>query len=217
MSRRLSKHVALSLLALLAAACNRTPVPGLARGEALFGTCAKCHGDTGAGNQALGAPAIGGLPAWYVQAQLEGFQAGHRGYDPFDTTGIRMKSVSWVLDRIGDDSSVALHIATLNPGPATPVLHGNAAAGAATFTAVCTMCHGPAAAGNPAVHAPPLAGRSDWYLAAQLRKFRAGARGANATDMWGATMRAQAMMLDDSTMNNVVAYIQTLRGNGTAP
>src|SRR5690349_8539962 len=75
MSRRSSRLALLGVLALVAA-CNRPPVPGLARGEALYTTCAKCHGDAGTGNQALGAPAIGGLPAWYVQAQIANFKAG---------------------------------------------------------------------------------------------------------------------------------------------
>ena len=215
MPRRLNRLFALALPALLGA-CTQKVVPGLARGEALFGTCAKCHGPQGGGNQHLAAPAIGGLPAWYVQAQLQGFMAAHRGYDPFDTNGIRMKSVSWSLDRPGDDSSVALYVASLTPPVPAPVLAAHPAAGQATFQGTCSMCHGPAAAGNAEVHAPPLAGRSDWYLVAQLRKFKSGARGANTADMWGSTMRAQAMMLDDSTMGNVIAYIQTLRPDGTA-
>lgn len=209
------RHFLLLGLLSLSAACTRAPTPGVARGEALYATCGKCHGDNGAGNAALGAPAIGGLPAWYVQAQLEGFKQGHRGYDPFDTNGIRMKSVSWSLDRPGDDSSVALYVATLQPGRMAPVLTGNAETGFATFNSVCANCHGQSAAGNPDMHAPPLAGRSDWYLIAQLRKFKSGARGAHPSDMWGATMRAQAMMLDDAAMHNVLAYIQTLSGSAT--
>jgi cytochrome c553 len=193
----------------LAAACNRQPTPGLARGESLYTTCGKCHGDLGEGDQALGAPTIGGLPAWYVQTQLENFANAHRGYDPFDTTGIRMKSVAWTLDRTGDVSSVAQYIATLAPARNEPALHGDVAAGEAAF-AICAACHGARAEGNEAVHAPPLAGQSDWYLLAQLRKFKSGARGARPQDTWGQTMRPQAMMLDDTAMTNVVAYIQTL-------
>jgi len=60
--------------------------------------------------------------------------------------------------------------------------------------------------------AMPLAGASDWYLLAQLTKFKDGWRGTDPTDVWGMTMRAQAMMLPDTTaMKNVIAYIQTLR------
>ena len=209
MPQRLS--IVVGLLALVVvAACTRAPVPGVARGHALYSTCAACHGPNGAGNPNLGAPAIGGLPAWYVQAQLANFNGARRGYDPFDTNGIRMKSVSWTLDRPGDDSSVALYNATLNPGPTAQTLQGDTTAGKATF-AICAACHGPNGAGNPEVHAPPIAGRSDWYLYGQLQKFKAGRRGAHPADVWGATMRAQAMALDSATMLNVLSYIHTLR------
>jgi cytochrome c553 len=211
MVRRLPTLATAALL-VLTAACNRAPTPGLARGQALFATCAHCHGANGAGNRALAAPAIAGLPQWYVQAQLEGFQAAHRGYMPFDTTGMRMKSMSWTLDDSTDAGSVADYVASLAATNPAPVLTGgDVAAGQATYQ-VCSACHGPAAKGNPEVHAPPLAGASDWYLFTQLGKFKAGWRGTDPTDMWGMTMRAQALMLPDSaTMVNVIAYIQTLR------
>jgi len=207
---RLWSTLAGAALALSAAACTRVPTPGLARGKALFTTCAHCHGNLGAGNQALAAPAIAGLPRWYVQAQLEGFQAAHRGYMPFDTTGMRMKSMSWTLDDSTDAGSVAEYVASLPATNPAPVLHGDAAAGQATFQ-VCQACHGPAAKGNQEVHAPPLSGASDWYLLTQLTKFKAGWRGTDPADVWGMTMRAQAMMIPDSAMVNVIAYIQTLR------
>jgi cytochrome c553 len=209
---RLSRALATAALVVFAAACNRAPTPGLARGKALFNTCAYCHGALGAGNQALAAPAIAGLPRWYVQAQLEGFQAAHRGYMPFDTTGMRMKSMAWTLDDSTDAASVAEYVASLAATNPAPLLRdGDVAAGQATFQ-VCQACHGPAGKGNPATHAPPLSGASDWYLLSQLHKFKAGWRGTDPTDVWGMTMRAQAMMLADSAaMKNVIAYIQTLR------
>ena len=193
------------------AACNTPPTPGLARGEALYDTCAPCHGPQGAGNQALAAPNIAGLPQWYLVQQLQSFQAGHRGGTPFDTTGIRMKSMSWALDLDGDLESVAEFVASMPHVVQEPVLEGgDAQAGQASFV-VCTACHGPDGKGNEAVHAPPLVGQADWYLLSQLHKFKAGWRGADPADIWGATMRPNAMMLDDQSMLNVVAYIQTLQ------
>ena len=47
-----------------------------ARGAELFGLCSQCHGEQGAGNQLALAPAIAGLPQWYVEAQL-GYALGH--------------------------------------------------------------------------------------------------------------------------------------------
>jgi cytochrome c oxidase subunit 2 len=200
---------ALGLL-LSASACMRTPEPGLARGKAVYDTCVPCHGKDGGGHQALGAPSIAGLPAWYVQAQLENFQAGRRGMMPFDTAGIRMKSMSWTLDVPGDVPSVAAYVASLPPARSAAVVQGDAAAGAATF-AVCSACHGADARGNEVMHAPPLVLQSDWYLLAQMHKFRAGWRGVDTADIWGQTMRPNVMPLDTAAMANVTAYLQTLR------
>jgi cytochrome c553 len=98
MSRVRSLRVGVLLAGVVLAACGGPPQQGIARGKDLYDTCVPCHGSDGAGNQVLGAPSIGGLPAWYVEAQLKTFQAGHRGYDAFDTVGIRMKSMSLSLD-----------------------------------------------------------------------------------------------------------------------
>jgi cytochrome c553 len=61
------------------------------------------------------------------------------------------------------------------------------------------------------MNAPPIAGASDWYLLAQLKKFKAGVRGANPADVTGGTMRPMAMTLaDEQAMKNVIAHISTL-------
>lgn len=199
------------LLSLGVAACNQAPTPGLARGEALFDTCVPCHGSDGAGDVTLAAPAIAGLPQWYVRAQLQKFQVGHRGGNAFDTTGIRMKSMSWTLDLDGDLESVAEYVASLPLVVSASTLEGgDAQAGQAAY-ALCAACHGPDGRGMEAVNAPPLVGQSDWYLLSQLHKFKAGWRGSNPEDVWGSTMRPNAMMLDAAGMLNVVAYIQTLQ------
>jgi cytochrome c553 len=208
MARRLS----VVLLAGTLAACGGAPEQGIARGKELFDTCVPCHGEAGGGNQALGAPAIAGLPQWYIEAQLAGFQAGHRGYQAFDTVGIRMKSMSWSLDLEGDIGSVAEYVAGMTAVLSAPVLTGgDPAAGAVTWGTVCAACHGPDAAGNETLRAPPLAGHADWYVVTQLRKFRDGWRGTHSGDGWGAVMRANAIHLDDAAIANVAAYIQTLR------
>lgn len=200
------------LLAAWLGACNPAPpTPGLARGEALFDTCVPCHGADGQGQQALGAPNIAGLPQWYVEAQLRKFQEGHRGAHPFDTVGIRMKSMAMSLDLEGDLESVAEYVATMPLTALEPVLEGgDPQAGQASYQ-MCVACHGAEGQGMEAVNSPPLVGQADWYLLAQLEKFKKGWRGANPNDISGATMRPNAMLLDETAMANVVAYIQTLR------
>ena len=199
------------LLVTVFGACDTTPEQGIARGDALYDTCAPCHGVQGGGNQELGAPPIAGLPQWYIEAQLEKFENGWRGAHPLDTVGIRMRSMANALDLDGDRTSVAQYVAQMpqmNPEPVLQV--GDAQAGATPFQ-TCIACHGPDGTGIEAVNAPPLVGQADWYLLAQLRKFRAGWRGTHPQDISGATMRPNSLLLDDAAMENVVAYIQTLQ------
>jgi cytochrome c oxidase subunit 2 len=76
---------------------------------------------------------------------------------------------------------------------------------------VCAGCHGAQAEGNPALHAPKLAGLGDWYLKRQLRNYKLGARGTHDKDVFGKTMAPMAATLaDDAAIANVVAYVGTL-------
>ncbi|MEZ4415877.1 MAG: c-type cytochrome [Gemmatimonadota bacterium] len=199
------------LMALLGTvACGAAPSQGIARGEALYDTCAPCHGANGAGNQVLGAPAIAGLPQWYIEAQLNGFRQNWRGAHPMDTVGLRMKSMVQALDLEGDLESVAEYVASMPQVAAAATLHGDVEAGRQSFQ-TCVACHGPDGKGIEVVRAPPLVGQHDWYLLAQFQKFRKGWRGANPNDGFGQTMRPNSALLDDQQVTNVIAYIQTLQ------
>ena len=60
-------------------------------------------------------------------------------------------------------------------------------------------------------NAPALVGQNDWYLARQLEKYKSGLRGAVAGDISGAQLRTAAgILMDDSDMQNVVAYSNSL-------
>lgn len=94
---------------------------------------------------------------------------------------------------------------------------GDAQAGAALY-GVCAGCHGPAAEGNPILNAPKLNGQSGWYLARQLKLFKQGIRGAHQDDTAGKMMAPMAASLvDDTAIDNVVAYIGTLDDRPSAP
>ena len=202
------RSVAILLFVLGAAACGR-PATGLALGEELFETCAPCHGANGVGNPEIAAPGIAGLPQWYVETQLQGFQAGFRGEHADDLPGLRMRPMAVSL-REGDIPSVAEYVASLTPAFAPSTLHGNAGAGAEIYTP-CVACHGTDGLGNEALHAPPLVQMDDWYLLQELQNFKQGARGAVTGDTWGITMRVNTLVLSDEAMEDVVAYVQTLR------
>lgn len=201
------------LFGLLAAGCTK---PEGARpvmsGQALFGTCVACHGQRGEGNYTFKTPALAGLPAWYVEAQLVKFQTGVRGGHPDDVDGLRMRPMSRQLMNRAEVVAVAQYVATLAPAIPPPVITGGRSADGAALFGVCVACHGPKAQGNEQLKAPPLAQQSDWYLVAQLTKFKDGVRGAHPDDVTGAQMRPMAMTLvDEQAMKNVVAHIGTLR------
>jgi cytochrome c553 len=198
-------------LALAAVSCALAAAPAAAddaRGRKLFNFCAQCHGAEGAGNAAIEAPPIGGLPAWYVEAQLQKFKAGGRGYHADDAAGLRMRPMANWLKTDADVTAVAAHVASLPASkPVATLTSGDAGRGEALY-ATCTACHGADGAGNQQLFAPPLRHLSDWYLVNQLRKFQTGVRGANPADTTGALMRPFSLTLtDEQALRDVVAYI----------
>ncbi len=210
---RRSRSLALALSALgLSAGCVKPEgAQAVLPGKELFGACVACHGTDGLGNQSLGAPSIAGLPAWYVEAQLNKFKTGARGAHPDDVEGLRMRPMSRQMVNDAEVKSVSAYVASLTRTPIAPQLKGGVAATGQASYATCLACHGPEGKGNEQLKAPPIAGQADWYLFAQLKKFRAGIRGTNPADTSGATMRPMALTLaDEQAMLNVVAHISTL-------
>jgi cytochrome c553 len=73
------------------------------------------------------------------------------------------------------------------------------------------QCHGPDGGGDPASLAPAIAGLDEWYLKAQLAKFRSGARGTHPDDLAGMRMRPMSLSLqDDEEIAAVAAYVASL-------
>ncbi|MFM7120550.1 MAG: c-type cytochrome, partial [Gammaproteobacteria bacterium] len=59
---------------------------------------------------------------------------------------------------------------------------------------------------------PRLAGQDDWYLVRQIQNYQKGLRGYDPKDTYGAQMKPMAATLaNPETLNNVVAYINSLR------
>jgi len=183
----------------------------LDRGAALFALCTQCHGTEAQGNPDIQAPAIAGLPGWYVQSTLKKFQAGGRGTHPEDIAGMRMRPMSMWLRSDDDVANVAAYVASLPPEKPEPTLEGGDASRGAALYAVCMACHMPDGGGNPALGSPPLNHASDWYLLAQLQKFKGGIRGSNPNDANGAIMVGMSQTLaDEQAMKDVIAHIMTL-------
>jgi cytochrome c553 len=192
--------------------CGAAAGQGEGRAEVLFAdNCGPCHGVGGEGNPSIAAPAIAGLPEWYVLAQLTKFRDGIRGAHADDTEGLRMRPMARTL-LPEDVAPISAYVAALTPVAPDHVVSGDADAGKALY-ATCAACHGADGKGNQALNAPPIATMDDWYLRSQLGKFRSGVRGANPKDVTGLQMRPMAMTLkDDKAVSDVVAHIATLSG-----
>lgn len=179
-------------------------------GDELYAACISCHGKDGYGQQNIAAPAIAGLPAWYLEAEFYKFRTGVRGAHPDDLEGLRMRPMSRQMMDDGEIKAVITYVASLPAKNQAKTVDGDATAGAQLY-ATCTACHGPDGKGNQALNAPPIVGQHDWYLVSQLKKFKTGIRGAHRKDVTGAQMRPMAMTLaDEQAIKNVVAHIGTL-------
>jgi cytochrome c553 len=179
-------------------------------GAELFESCVPCHGEKGEGNQSLGAPAIAGLPAWYVTAQLEHFQSGLRGQHADDTEGLRMQAMARQMKTDMERAAVASHVASLPRVVSPAAIHAGDPTAVQALYVTCSTCHGMKGEGNEAVKAPPLAGMDDWYIAAQITKFKEGVRGSAQGDAFGTVMRTIVAPLTPELANQMAAYVHAL-------
>ncbi|HXW09701.1 MAG TPA: c-type cytochrome [Steroidobacteraceae bacterium] len=179
-------------------------------GATQYAVCAACHGAQGEGNQALNAPKLAGLPAWYLSRQLHNFKHGVRGGAPGDAIASQMSAIVQPLDD-AMLANVVAHVASLPDVTAPTTVRGDAAAGARRY-ATCAYCHGARGQGSWSTNAPPLAGRSDWYLARQLQQFREGHRGRHPQDFHGSQMaRLSNVVADGEPTADLLSYLNTLR------
>jgi cytochrome c553 len=76
---------------------------------------------------------------------------------------------------------------------------------------LCAQCHGETATGDAATQVPAIAGLTQPYIEAQLRKFRDGTRGTHFDDVSGMRMRPMAMWLkSDADVTAVAAFVASL-------
>ncbi len=179
-------------------------------GKASYATCAACHGQQGEGNPALNAPALAGLPDWYIARQIDHYKRGIRGASQDDVYGMQMAPMANMLADDAAVRNVTAYIGTFEPSKSSGTVEGNAARGADHYVS-CGACHGARAQGNHALQAPRLAGQDDWYLKRQLENFRNGVRGAHQEDSYGHQMVLMARSLqNEQSVNDLLAYLNTL-------
>lgn len=186
------------------------------KGKELFKPCTSCHGAKGQGEFDYDAPAISGLPKWYITSQLQKFKSGARGKHPWDDPGIKMASMARTLRSDEYIELVAQYVSELPKQKLKHSIKGDPKNGRRIY-GLCSACHGPSASGNEGVQAPPLVGQNDWYLKRQLLNFRDGVRGGDASvDPLGSTMAASVQSQfagkeGEKAINDVIDYILALQ------
>lgn len=187
------------------------PTEPLPRAKAHWAQCSPCHGMNGEGKHLQLAPPIAGLPAWYVETQLNHYKADIRGNAYDDLPGLRMRPMAMSLLKEQDVKDMAAYVESLPAPPSQDAAIDGYGPNAAGAFAVCVACHGADGSGNKALNAPPIAGQADWYVYEQLRKFKGGLRGADPKDVTGAQMRAIALGLgDDKALHDLARYVADL-------
>ena len=175
----LQKFTGLFLMLALATACTDRMTPSDDRwgrsGEliAMSGgeggaryACVSCHGARGEGN-GFDAPRLAGLPAGYLQKQMQDYAAGLRPHAV-------MGDVARFLDS-HERVQVANFYAALPPSAMPPTAEEAVAATTqALYARACQECHGALGAGTDL--GPPLNAQPAAYLAQQLRDWQVSKR-----------------------------------------
>ena len=128
--------------------------------------CVTCHGARGEGN-GFNAPRLSGLPAGYLQKQMEDYAAGLRPHEV-------MRDAARFLDSV-ERVRVANYYAALPPQALLPATEeALAAATPRLYANACQQCHGPDGVGT--ANGPPLNAQPAFYLAQQLQDWQVSKR-----------------------------------------
>jgi len=143
----------------------------LEKGKELFQFCTLCHGQVGQGVIGGDFPKIGGLPEYYLSAQLEQFVEEKR-FNPAMVTIGRLDTMS-----ADDKANLTAYVASIDIQEAAPTLTiptftGDAKKGKKLYKGDCKTCHGNKAQGKTKKEAPPTAWQYSEYLLRQIDFFK---------------------------------------------
>jgi cbb3-type cytochrome c oxidase subunit III len=200
----------LRLLACAIAAFATHPAHA-ATGKQIFGTtCVACHGASAQGNPSLGAPALAGQSAAYLERQLNDFRSGLRGANPKDSFGGQMRAASATLTDGKAIAAVAAYLASLPAPVVKPAANANLRNGNNFYQGKCGACHGGRAEGIASMSTPRLSGLDAAYITRQFHGFQQGLRGSSPQDRYGRQMAMMAGTLPkESDLADVIAFIHS--------
>jgi len=180
------------------------PASVAAQGDASKGIppCSSCHGSHGQGNSAVGFPRLAGLPAPYLERQLNALASGDRNnamMHPVAKT-LSAEQLKTLADYYaGLPAPQASGAAPLANAASVEELakHGRPEQGLPG----CVLCHGSGGVGI-GEDFPPLAGQSAIYMANQLRAWKQHTRPPGPMGL----MSSIAGKLSESDITTLSAY-----------
>jgi cytochrome c553 len=185
-----------------------------AQGDAPRGVppCASCHGNGGQGNALAGFPRLAGLPAPYLQHQLEALASQQRTSPVMYPVAKALSSEEvYALSAYYSELRVSVaslpQAGSLPAGAAELAEHGRASDGLPG----CVLCHGKRGVGV-GDDFPPLAGQSAVYIANQLEAWKTGTRPPGPMGL----MPRIAAKLSEADMLGVSAYFAAQISTGGA-
>ncbi len=165
--------------------------------------CATCHGARGEGN-GYDAPRLAGLPAGYLQKQMEDYAAGLRPHEV-------MRDVASFLDS-HQRVQVANHYAALPPQAMPPATRETIdAATPRLYAQACQQCHG--AEGGGTVNGPPLNGQPAFYLIQQMQDWQVSKRRNDGNHV----MLKVAQQLDAAQVRQLSLYLAQIPPRPASP
>jgi len=220
-------------LSLLALACNflfasstlAAGMPNIADGEAIFNdgkgeaaACMGCHGETGLGMDAMGAPRIANIGQGYIVKQLEDFAAERRmpegmgaamnGFAAALSQQDRLDVARYLdtleyVDDFSDLKSIAEEGTTVgNPEKGKMIV----TKGIKGKVPACQDCHG---FNGRAARFPAINQQKYVYLVTQLNAWRDGSRANDPVVGKRGIMRGIARKLSPADIEDISAYLST--------
>jgi cytochrome c553 len=188
--------------------------PDIAKGQALAGVCAGCHGVDGV-SPIPTQPSLAGMSWQYTAKQLRHFKSGQRD-------NAIMKGFATALSE-PDMKALGVYFASMKGRPIGTKDEKLAKTAEKLYRAgdvtrgipACAGCHSPSGAGMPALY-PRVGGQHAEYTIAQLTAFRGGVRGgatkedANPT---GKMMMTIAGKLTEPEIKALAEYTAGLKAN----
>jgi cytochrome c553 len=208
--------VAIAVAAIASGAARaQTPTskdPDYAKGQALAGVCAGCHGVDGHSTVPT-QPSLGGMGWQYIARQLKHFKTGQRD------NAIMKGFVGGLSD--ADMKALGVYYAAQKPksvGAKDMALAKSAeklyrAGDAARGIPACAGCHSPSGAGIPGQF-PRIGGQHAEYTLAQLAAFKTGTRGKASKEdpnPNGKMMMTIAAKLSDAEIKALAEYTAGLK------